>query len=609
MIDTPSRDPAIHESAAPSGYSWQRIRELAWAHKQALIAGHAIALAATLLTVPIPLLMPLLVDEVLLDQPAVLVDWINAWFPSDWHGPTLYILAVLGLIVGLRVLGLALSIWQNRQFARISKDVVFRIRGDLIDRLQWVSMAEYETLGSGKVNSHLVTDLDTLDQFLGAGLSKLLVSVLSLIAVAGVLLLLHWQLALIILVLYPLVLYLTNRLGRRVKGLKAKENEAYATFQEQLQETLDGMQQLRAHNREGFYLDRIRVGARKLRDHAIEHAWRTEAANRFSLYVFVLGLDGFRTLTMFMVLFSGLSVGEMIAVLGYLWFMIAPVQEMIDMQYDFHDADAALQRVNALFALRREPEYAHRQNPFSDSPTAAISLENVSFAYPGHDKKVLDAVSLHIAAGEKVALVGASGGGKTTLVQVLLGLYPPQAGQVRFNDVAVTDIGLDVVREHVATVLQHPALFNDSLRMNLTLGRDLPEEQLWQALQIARLQDVVEDLEHGLDTVIGRDGVRLSGGQRQRVAVARMILANPKVVILDEATSALDTETETLLHQGLQTFLSGKTTLVIAHRPSAVRQADRILVFDQGKIVEQGKRAELLRQDGIFARLYGEVGW
>jgi ATP-binding cassette subfamily C protein len=219
---------------------------------------------------------------------------------------------------------------------------------------------------------------------------------------------------------------------------------------------------------------------------------------------------------------------------------------------------------------------------------------------------VLNNVNLQIRAGEKVALVGASGGGKTTLVQVILGLYPPQTGRLYFDEVPVTEIGLDVVRDNVATVLQHPALFNDTVRVNLTMGQDWADEQLYQALDIAQLRETVEKMPNKLDTVIGKQGVRLSGGQRQRLAIARMVLLNPKVVILDEATSALDTETESRLHGALSQFLAGKTTIIIAHRLSAVKQADRVYVFDDGHIIEEGVHEELIKSDGLYSRLYGQ---
>jgi ATP-binding cassette subfamily C protein len=213
-------------------------------------------------------------------------------------------------------------------------------------------------------------------------------------------------------------------------------------------------------------------------------------------------------------------------------------------------------------------------------------------------------VNLTIRAGEKVALVGASGGGKSTLVQAILGMYPPQSGQVYFDEIPVTQIGWDVVRDNVATVLQHPAMFNDSVRMNLTMGQVIDDNKLYEALEIAQLRTTIENLPHKLDTIIGRQGVRLSGGQKQRLAIARMVLTNPKVVILDEATSALDTETEAQLHTALAEFLNNRSTLIIAHRLSAVKQADRVYVFEDGHIIEEGVHEELVQTNGLYSRLY-----
>ncbi|MDZ7583543.1 MAG: ABC transporter ATP-binding protein, partial [Thiobacillus sp.] len=291
------------------------------------------------------------------------------------------------------------------------------------------------------------------------------------------------------------------------------------------------------------------------------------------------------------------------AVFGYLWFMMTPVQELVNMQYAWYAANAALGRINALLGLASEPQHPALRDPFAGHPTVGIALDHVSFAYE-EGETVLDDVSLAVAAGEKVALVGASGGGKSTLVQALLGLYPVKSGQIFYGDAPVTEIGWETVREHVGVVLQHPVLFNDSVRANLTLGREADDVRLWQALEIAQLKDVIAALPHGLDTAVGRQGVRLSGGQRQRLAIARMIVADPKIVILDEATSALDTDTERHLHQALSGFLAGRTTLIIAHRLSAVKQADRILVFENGRVVEAGAHDELIDRGGLYHKLY-----
>jgi ATP-binding cassette subfamily C protein len=281
---------------------------------------------------------------------------------------------------------------------------------------------------------------------------------------------------------------------------------------------------------------------------------------------------------------------------------MGPVQEVLTVQYEFHAADAALKRVNRLTLLHQEPAYPHRFDPFAHKSTVGVELEDVRFAY-GDGPNVLDGVSFSIDRGEKLAIVGASGSGKTTLVQVILGLYPPTAGCVRFDGKPVEQIGMDVVRDHVATVLQHPALFNDTVRNNLTLGRELDDERLWNALRIAQLDAVIGKLDQALEARVGRDGVRLSGGQRQRLAIARAILRNPTLLLLDEATSALDAESERAVQEALENLMQGRTGIIIAHRLATVRRVDRILVMDQGRIVAAGTHDTLRAQGGLYARL------
>jgi len=586
-------------------YTWQSIWRVALSHRRELIMANVIAVLAAVAAVPVPLLMPLLVDEVLLDQPASIVAGVNQVFPVEWQGPALYIFSVFAFTVLLRISAILLNVWQARQFTIISKDLIFQIRASLLGHLQRISMAEYETLGSGRVASHFVTDLDTVDRFVGSSISRLLVAFLSILGTAIILLWMHWQLALFILFLNPFVIWLTMLIGKRVKDLKKQENLSYEVFQGALTETLDAIQQIRASNREQHYLSRLVNTARDVRDHSSRFEWQSDAASRFSFLVFLVGFDLFRSVAMLMVLFSDLSVGQMMAVFGYLWFMMGPVQEILGIQYAWFGAKAALARVNRLMELKEEPRYPALTDPFKTKTSVSIDLEGIHFSYsPGQE--VLRGISLHIPAGKKVALVGASGGGKSTLVQVLLGLYPATRGDVRFNGVSVREIGYSRVREKVATVLQQPALFNGTVRDNLLMGHELTDEQCWQALKVAQLDHFVEqELPDQLDTLVGRQGVRLSGGQRQRLAIARMVLSDPAVVILDEATSALDTGTEARLHEAMKRFLQNRTTIIVAHRLSAVKQADEVYVFEDGQIAEQGSHDELLQQQGLYKKLYG----
>ncbi len=594
----------IDTREARQPYTWRDIFGLALKHKPRLVRANLLAIMATVMSVPVPLLLPVLVDEVLLDEPGSVLPVMDSILPGSWETPVVYIgLMVLAAFL-LRVAALSFNVLQSREFSKVSKDVVFRIRSRLLGRLQRVAMSEYETRGSGGISSHFITDLDTVDQFLGTTISRFLVASLTVFGTALVLLWVHWQLALLILLFNPLVIFATILIGKRVKELKRRENSAYEEFQGDLTETLDAIHQLRAANREKHYLRQLIDRARNVRDHAIQFEWRSDAASRASFALFQFGVDAFRAAAMVTVLFSDLSIGMMFAIFGYLWFMLTPVQEMLNMQYAWFAANAALARINRLLDLKEEPRYPALENPFRDRHTVGLALRNIHFAYG--EEEVLRGINLELAPGEKVALVGASGGGKSTLIQVILGMYTPQQGEVLIDGVPVQRIGLPCLREHVATVLQHPALFNDTVRQNLTLGREKPDAELWEALRIAQLDATVAAMHDQLDTVIGRQGVRLSGGQRQRLAIARMILSEPSVVILDEATSALDAETEFQLHRDLEAFLKQRTTLIIAHRLSAVKQADRACVFEDGRIIEEGHHDELIAREGLYAQLYGE---
>lgn len=575
-------------------------------HKSKLIIANLIAVLATLISVPIPLLMPLMVDEVLLDQPAKGLDAMNAILPEAWHTPTGYIFFTLFLVVLMRAASQGLNILQSRQFTLVSKTITFEMRSKMIDKLGRISIRQYETKGSGGINAHLITDIETIDKFIGSTLAKFVISFLTVIGTAIVLLWLDWRLGLFILLVNPIVIYFSRKLGSMVKHLKRKENHSFEIFQNRLVETLDGIYQLRAANKEREFLQQLKDSANQVRVDADKYAWQSEAAGRVSFLLFLIGFELFRAVAMLMVMFSDLTIGQIFAVFGYLWFMLSPVQELLGIQFSWYSAKAALKRINDLLELEEEQRPVPKVNPFKEGREVDVKVENINFYY-NNENKVLDNLSLHMPAGKKVALVGASGGGKSTLIQLLIGVYRQNSGSIRFNDELTEDIGFEVIRDKIAVVLQQPILFNDTLRHNLTLGGDFDEMSLWRALEVAQLQDVISQLNHGLDTQVGRNGIRLSGGQRQRLAIARMVLSNPQFVILDEATSALDTATEAALHKALTEFLRGRTTLIVAHRLSAVKQADLIYVLEDGKVTQTGTHGELVEQEGLYQTLYGGI--
>ena len=583
--------------------TWRALFEAAKQHKKRIFLGQLVALVAVLLSLPIPLLFPLLIDEVLLDKPATLVGMMDTLFAP--HEAYMYIVIIFVMTLFFRLMFFVFNALGSRIFTTVSKELVYQIRIKLLRHLEDVSIAEYESLGGGGISSKLVTDINTVDTFLGVSIGRFFVSVLSLIGIAVILFAIDPQLAAIILILNPIVVTVTVMLGKRIAKLKRSENENIERFQNSLSETLDLFIEVRTNNQEKRYINKMIANAKSIRNASTAFGWKSEAAAHLSSFIFLSGFEIFRAVAMVMVLFSDLSIGQMFAVIGYLWFMVTPLQELLNIIFTFTNASTALNRLNALLALEKEPRYAHRKNPFKEHATNTITLKHIYFSYG--DKEILHDVSLRIPAGKKVALLGASGSGKTTLAHIILGLYAIKKGDVLVDGISVKEIGLDVMRENIALVLQQPKMFNDTLRHNLTLGRQVSDEKLYEALHVVQLDGVMKKLTHGLETQIGKDGIRLSGGERQRAAIARMLITDPNVIILDESTSALDVVTEANLFRSLQEHLEEKSMLIITHRLKTVENADYIYILHEGRIVEEGTPQELLAQEGHYSSYFDEV--
>ncbi|RUM61656.1 MAG: ABC transporter ATP-binding protein [Sulfurimonas sp.] len=583
--------------------TWRALFSEAQQYKKRIFSGQLVAFIAVLLSLPIPLLFPLLIDEVLLEKPSTLVGIMDALFaPQEAY---MYILIIFGMTLFFRLMFFVFNTLGSKIFTTVSKELIYKIRVKLLRHLEDVSIAEYESLGGGGISSKLVTDINTVDTFLGVSIGRLFISILSLVGIAIILFSIDAQLAAIILILNPIVVTVTMILGKRIAKLKRAENENIERFQNSLSETLDLFIEVRTNNQEERYINKMIANAKSIRNASTAFGWKSEAAAHLSSFIFLSGFEVFRAAAMLMVLFSDLSIGQMFAVIGYLWFMITPLQELLNIIFSYTNATAALERLDALLSLEKEPQYRHRCNPFKADSTNTITLKHIGFSYG--DKEILHDVSLSIPKGKKVALLGASGSGKTTLAHVILGLYAIKEGDLCVDGISVKDIGLDVMRENIALVLQQPKMFNDTLRHNLTLGRDVSDEKLYEALRIVQLDGVLKKLTHGLETPIGKDGIRLSGGERQRAAIARMLITEPNVIILDESTSALDVVTEANLFRSLQEYLEAKSMLIITHRLKTVENADYIYILHEGRIVEEGTPEALLAQKGHYSSYFDEV--
>ncbi len=570
-------------------------------YKKALIRGNIYAIIATAMTVTIPLFIPMLVDELLLHKSDRLTGWVAAHIvPMSVTG---YLVFFLGLTLIMRGAGMLLNVAQVRTFLWVSKSISLGLRERLLGHLERVSLSEYEMIAPGAVAAKLVTDVDTVDAFIGTTVSKFVISILTLTFTAVVLLLIHWQLALFILLTNPIVVFFTARLARNVGKLKRQENQAVEAFQSSLSETLELFHSVRASNKEGYFFGRILDQARTLKERSVRFGWRADRAIRVSFLVFLGGYEVFRAVSIWVVAYSDLSIGLMLAIFGYLWIMMTPTQDVINFQYALANARAACGRINALLAMETEREVAKGVNPFGGGAAVGITTEHLGFSYT-HSDPILTDITLKITPAQKVAIVGASGSGKTTLANLIAGFYPPSTGGVTYGGVPYTQIAPPTIRSGVHMVLQHPKLFNDTMRFNLTLGNVHSDEVIDRAVRIAQLGEVIARLPEGIDTIVGKDGVRLSGGQRQRVAIARMVLQDPSVVIFDESTSALDVHTEARLFADLHAYLERKTVLTIAHRLSTIERADYIYVLEEGTLTDAGTPEELMeRGESYFARM------
>jgi len=562
--------------------------------KPSLIYGQIVTLIAIAISIPIPIMLPVMVDEVLLDKPSYFINSINYFIGNT--SAFYYIAIVTFGVIFLRLTYYALNVVITKIFTKIAKYVTFMIRQRLINHLKITSMDEYETLGSGAITANLITDVNTLDDFIISSVSKFITSILTLVAVGIVMIIIDPILGILILVIQPLIILLSKKMSKKVGVLKKEENEAIESFQNSVGETLELYGQIKASNKENYFFKNAIKSAKEIQTTSNEYGFKSVAYERLSYTIFLIMFELLRASGLVLVAYSDLSIGMMFAMFGYIWFIMTPVQDILTMQYSYSSAMSALKRINKILTLKTE----HSGDEIIKSNDIDISIKDLSFSYY-NEKEILKNISLDIKAKSKIALIGASGSGKTTLAQVMSGFYEKSGGELSYNKIDIDNIDKTSLRQKVFLVLQMPILFNSTLRFNITMGDEsISDKEIKDALKIAQLQDMIDDMSNGLDTIVGHHGIRLSGGQRQRLSIARMIISDPSIVIFDESTSALDVHTEAKLHLAIAPLLKDKTVITIAHRLSTVKNADTIYVLDAGEIVQRGTHEELEDEEGHY---------
>jgi len=562
-------------------YTFKKLFKEIKKYKKEFIAAQIIALCATLISIPIPMLMPLLIDEVLLHKPGYWTGFINGMLGDCTS--FCYVIFTLFVVLLLRTLFVGLNIAQTFFFEKITKDITYKIRLQVLKHLKHLSVNEYENLKTGDIASRLISDVNTVEEFLIKSVSKFVISLLTLIGIAIVLLWINWKLGLFILLLNPFVVILSGKIARKVKKYKLEQNTAISLFQESLTETLELFEQIKAYNKEKIFFKKLYSLVADLKNKSFEFSYKMEAFNKISFLIFLIGFEIFRAAGILAVAYDTLSIGLMLAVYSYLWFMMTPIQEIISIQYSYFAAKAALDRINEILTYKKEPQFPQKKNPFNKK--VEIKIENLYFKYK-QSEWVLKNANAFIPSNKITAIIGASGGGKTTLAKIIAGFITPNEGDVKYNNVSFKDIGLSNIRNHVSLILQETRLFNETLLFNLTLGKKFSENEIYEALKLAQLYDVVNKWPEKLNTNVGKNGVKLSGGQKQRVAIARAILHKPDIVILDESTSALDLDTEEKVFKNIYPFLKERTSIIIAHRAETIAKAEHILMIKNKEIIK-----------------------
>jgi ATP-binding cassette subfamily B protein len=512
------------------------------------------------------------------------------------------ILGSLGLVGVAAVRGL-FNFTQGYWSEKASQNVAFDVRNALFDKIQSLSFSYHDRAQTGQLMTRLTSDVEMVRQFTGMGLFQFINALIMIFGSAMFMLLMSWRLALIALATIPLMLLIIGRFIMTVRPLFEQVQARLGTLNTVLQENLAGVRVVKAFVREPFEAGRFRTANGAYLETNLQTV-RAFATN-FPLIFLIFNL-GTLAIVWFggnMVISETLSLGEMTAFMTYLNFMIFPLM-MIGM------LSAMVARASA--SARRIFEIVDAQSEVIDRPDATplppvqgrVAFEDVSFRYIGGERDTLSHVSFSAEPGQTVAILGATGSGKSTIINLIPRFYEVTDGRVSVDGYDVREVTLDSLRSQVGIVLQETTLFSGTIRDNIAYGRpDASDQDVIEAAKAAQAHDFIVEMPDGYQTRVGGRGVGLSGGQRQRIAIARALLIDPHILILDDSTSSVDAETEYQIQQALDRLMVGRTSFVIAQRISTVRNADLIIVLDQGRLAARGTHEELLDESPVYAEI------
>lgn len=489
----------------------------------------------------------------------------------------------------------------------LSQDMIFDVRQDLFKHLQRLPIDFFQRYQTGVISARLITDVNMAQRFIGLAGTNVFMDLTTLASISAVIVIMNWKLSLVAFCTLPIYVIIHKRLGARMKNNARQARMRMDSIEGALHETVSGISEVKTFTIEGEETDRFLGRCRSYLE-AVHENIRTNASSLGITAlltrippVLVIWVGGH------LVLRGDLSIGELMAFFAYLEMIYNPLNRLSELNIQLANARAAIDRLFEFFDLL--PETGDCCDVSLKVRQGAIRFDQVSFGY-GSDKPLFDKLNLTVPPGSRVALVGPSGSGKSSVVKLLIRFHDPWQGRIVIDEQDIQHVGLHSLRSQIALVQQDLMLFSGTIEDNIRVGRaEATPEEISRAAELANALPFIQGLAEGMQTLVGERGVRLSGGQKQRIAIARAFLKNAPILVLDESTSNLDALAEQQIYEALERLMQKRTTIIIAHRLSTIVRADKIVVMDCGRIVQVGVHAELLHvANGLYADLYRKSG-